>query len=229
MFRLVTGSQQLEETEAESRPNGGINFLDFGNRMLPQVVDELAKLNPERIYASIPVTSEVTHGFRDISIMDLSQAVNGFAWWLDARMSRRTKFETLAYMGLPDLRYAIVFLAAVKCGYKVSMQKTFLYLIFSSQAQCSLKLLVPSPRNSIATNVSLLEQTECTKILLSEEMLPRALGFTDAVANLECIQVTSQDDMFNAASRPYPFDKTFENAKLDPVLILHSSGSTGMS
>lgn len=31
-----------------------------------------------------------------------------------------TVFDTIAYIGPSDLRYAIVFLAAVKCGYKVS-------------------------------------------------------------------------------------------------------------
>ena len=35
-------------------------------------------------------------------------------------LGRSTVFETIAYIGPSDLRYAIVFLAAVKCGYKVS-------------------------------------------------------------------------------------------------------------
>ena len=50
----------------------------------------------------------------------VSQAVNKCAYWLEDLIGRSTVFETLSYMGLPDLRYAIVFLAAVKCGYKVS-------------------------------------------------------------------------------------------------------------
>ena len=46
-------------------------------------------------------------------------AVNRCAHWLEHIIGRSTVFETLSYMGLPDLRYAIFFLAAVKCGYKV--------------------------------------------------------------------------------------------------------------
>lgn len=92
----------------------------YGARLLPQVVDELARSNPKRIFASIPFSSDLSQGFRDVTMPELSQAVDHFAWWLDEHISRSTTFETLSYMGIPDLRYAVVFLAAVKCGYKVS-------------------------------------------------------------------------------------------------------------
>ncbi len=49
----------------------------------------------------------------------MSQAVNVMAWWLEKEIGESSTFETLSYLGPPDLRYAIVFLAAVKCGYKV--------------------------------------------------------------------------------------------------------------
>lgn len=34
-------------------------------------------------------------------------------------MTLNDRFETLTYIGVPDLQYSIVFYAAVKCGYKV--------------------------------------------------------------------------------------------------------------
>ena len=92
----------------------------YGSRLLPQVVDELARSNPKRIYATLPLSSDLTQGFRDVTMLQVSQAVNRLAYWLEHMIGRSTVFETLSYMGLPDLRYAIVFLAAVKCGYKVS-------------------------------------------------------------------------------------------------------------
>ena len=55
-----------------------------------------------------------------MTMLQISQAVNKFAYWLEHTIGRSTAFETVSYMGIPDLRYAIVFLAAVKCGYKVS-------------------------------------------------------------------------------------------------------------
>ena len=92
----------------------------FGSRLLPRVVDELASSSPDRVYASVPISSDLAQGFQDVTMRHMSQAVDYFAWWLDQTIGRSTDFETLSYMGLPDLRYAVVFLAAVKCGYKVS-------------------------------------------------------------------------------------------------------------
>ena len=91
----------------------------YGSRLLPQVVDELASSNPTRVYATIPVSPDLSQGFRDVTVLDIAKAVNAFAWWLEERIGKSSSFETLAYMGIPDLRYAVVFLAAVKCGYKV--------------------------------------------------------------------------------------------------------------
>ena len=104
----------------------GTNSIDhpavarYGARLLPQVVDQLAVSDPIRVYASIPISSDLSAGFRDITMLDMAAAVDFFAWWLDSRCGRSSQFETLSYMGVSDIRYAIVFLAAVKCGYKVN-------------------------------------------------------------------------------------------------------------
>ncbi len=92
----------------------------YGSRLLPNVVDELAQSSPERIYATIPLSSDVSQGFRDVTMLEVAESVNHFAFWLEESFGRSSSFETLTYMGVPDFRYAIVFLAAVKCGYKVS-------------------------------------------------------------------------------------------------------------
>ncbi|MCJ1395312.1 hypothetical protein MMC18_008196 [Xylographa bjoerkii] len=46
-------------------------------------------------------------------MFELANAVNKIAYWLEQNFGASTVFETLAYMGPSDLRYAIVFLAAV--------------------------------------------------------------------------------------------------------------------
>jgi len=92
----------------------------YGARLVPQVADEIAKLDPHRIYASIPYSPDVTEGFRDVTFLQLAHAVNHIAWWLHQDFGRSNDFETLAYMGISDLRYTVIFLAAIKCGYKVS-------------------------------------------------------------------------------------------------------------
>ena len=108
----------------DSAPVNGHVEPPYGSRLLPQVVDELASSDPQRIYATLPLSSDLSKGFRDVTMRQVSQAVNRLAYWLEDTIGRSTVFETLSYMGLPDLRYAIVFLAAVKCGYKVSSPET---------------------------------------------------------------------------------------------------------
>ncbi|KAL8938631.1 MAG: hypothetical protein Q9211_003115 [Gyalolechia sp. 1 TL-2023] len=112
----------------------------YGLRLLPQVLDDLARSKPERVFASVPKTFELKDDFREVTVLQLSRSVDRLARWLEECIGRSSTFETIAYLGLPDLRYTIVFLAAVKCGYKV---------------------LFPSPRNTAWINNSLLEQTQC--------------------------------------------------------------------
>ena len=96
------------------------NSLPYGSRLLPQVVDQLSQSDPKRVYATFPPASDLSRGFRDVTMLEIAQAVNKLAWWIEMNLGRSTVFETVAYIGPSDLRYAIVFLAAVKCGYKVS-------------------------------------------------------------------------------------------------------------
>ena len=92
----------------------------YGARLLPQVLDELAVSDPTRIYAMFPHSSDLAQDFRHVTVVEMSQAANAFAWWLEGHIGKSSSFETLAYMGIPDLRYVAVFVGAVKCGYKVS-------------------------------------------------------------------------------------------------------------
>ncbi|KAL2043853.1 hypothetical protein N7G274_003373 [Stereocaulon virgatum] len=137
----------------------------------------------------------------------MARATDYFAWWIHDRYGRSKEFDCLAYMGIPDLRTPIIFLAAVKCGYK---------------------LLLLSQRNAIPTNVSLLQQTRCIRLFHSVEMRPVIEGVQGTVEQLECVEVPSLDQMLEGESQHYPFNETFDIAKRNPIVILHSSGSTGI-
>ncbi|KAJ5522661.1 hypothetical protein N7513_013234 [Penicillium frequentans] len=47
----------------------------------------------------------------------MSSAVNFMAWWLDAHSKDFAKEKVMAYVGIPDLRYPILFFAAIKVGW----------------------------------------------------------------------------------------------------------------
>lgn len=93
--------------------------MAYGRRLLPQVVDLYAQTDPSRIYASIPNSpTTVLNGFRDISMVELAAIVNRLSWWITDILGA-SQLDTIAYIGPSDIRYAAVFLAGVKCGFKV--------------------------------------------------------------------------------------------------------------
>ncbi|PQE06777.1 nrps-like enzyme protein [Rutstroemia sp. NJR-2017a BBW] len=178
-----------------------------GSRLLPAVLDRIGTETPERIYASVPRSHDISDGFRDITHGQILRGVDALATWITDNFGVSKSFETLAYTGIADLRYTLMFYAAVKCGYKI---------------------LLPSARNPTLQNVSLLQQTNCTRLFHSPELANLAKELQASVDNgLDIVEIASFDHWVDAYQRPYPFTKSFEEARFDPVLILHSSGSTG--
>lgn len=94
-------------------------MIPYGSRLLPTVVDETARSQPDLPYSYVPVSSNIGDGFKTVTFSDIATATNHMAFWIEQNIGLSTCFETLAYMGTGDLRYVVVFLAAVKCGYKV--------------------------------------------------------------------------------------------------------------
>ncbi|KAL8982155.1 MAG: hypothetical protein Q9177_005358 [Variospora cf. flavescens] len=90
----------------------------YGERLLPVSFDEIARSNPSRLYATVAKSQDVSDGFQDLSFAEVARCVDNCARRLDDAFGCSEDNETVAYLGLPDLRTAIVFLAAVQCGYK---------------------------------------------------------------------------------------------------------------
>ena len=89
-------------------------------QILVNVIDEVAKSDPDTIYAEVPRNpATYEEGFRQITYKDLSNIVNGLAWWLLDTLGPGKNFETVCYMGGNDIRYNAMILACVKAGYKV--------------------------------------------------------------------------------------------------------------
>ena len=135
-LRLRVKQVLIRMTKVKMQPGTGfpttngssVETSSYGSRLLPTVVDELAHTHPERVYATIPISSDISQGFRDVTMSKLAQSVNYVAFWLEKSVGRSDSFETLAYIGVPDVRYTLVFLAAVKCGYKVRRDPATRYL-----------------------------------------------------------------------------------------------------
>ena len=185
-----------------------LSSLSKGSRLLPSILDHIGTNTPNRIFASVPRTHDIGDGFRDITFGEILRAVDALATWLSKTFGVSEDFETLAYTGVADLRYTIFFYAVVKCGYKA---------------------LLPSSRNPTPQNISLLQQTGCTKFFHSLELTSLAKELQRSFENelLQTVELADFDHWLNQYENPYPFTKSFEEARFDPILVLHSSGSTG--
>lgn len=183
---------------------------DCGRRLLPVVIDELAQNDPSRPWASLPVDDwDLSLGFEDINYATLASAINKLAHFIVDHVGRSAprKFETILYLGVPDIRYHVLQMAVCKTGHKA---------LFSSQL------------NTLETHLSLMKKTQCN-ILLS------AVGVhvQDIIAGREDeilhFLIPELDDLLDTETpgRPFPYTKTYEEAARDPIFVLHSSGTTG--
>jgi hypothetical protein len=99
---------------------GSIGQFVERDQLIPVILENRAKLDPHGIWARFPISSQsYKEGFRSATHLELLNAVNKVAWLIEETLGKSNNFETIAYLGLNDLRYAIVVLAAIKTGYKV--------------------------------------------------------------------------------------------------------------
>ena len=97
---------------------------------------------------------------------------------------------------------------------------------FKHQAHLS-KLLLISPRNSPRANLSLLHQTSCRRVYHSEIMASAANALGALDPELSFTRVPSFDELISFTSKEFEYLENFDAAVRHPVLIVHSSGSTG--
>ncbi|KAF3034545.1 hypothetical protein E8E11_003265 [Didymella keratinophila] len=134
-----------------------------------------------------------------------ANAVNRMARFLQWHVGTGNVTKTFMYMGFPDLRAYIVLVAAMKTGHKV---------LFSSH------------RNSLAGHANLINQTNCT-ILLHTAGFPVS-GILQR-CRLDTLQAPELATLLDdTPCEPFPYTKTFEEAKHDPCFVMHTSGSTGL-
>lgn len=89
-------------------------------------------------------------------------------------------------------------------------------------------MFYPSLRNSKVAFEVLLGQLQC-KIVLTTSPEPAPVALVSQCDISQKLHVPSLQDLFNVQDvTEYPYTKTYEEAKNDPVCVLHTSGSTGV-
>ena len=199
--------------------------VPYGKRLLPTTIDKIADETPQKLFAAIPRTGDLKDGFMDVSFGDFARAADRIAWWLEELLGKSTTFETLAYLGPSDLRYFIFMIAVPKLGYKVSKP------IFSAgkgknTLTSGMELFVPSPRNSPEGQVNLFNKTSCDVLITTPSNKVRE--YIDE-RPMRLLYIPELAKLLEPGEVPrYKFPKKFEEAKGDPFLVLHTSGSTSL-
>ncbi|KAF9737834.1 hypothetical protein PMIN02_001133 [Paraphaeosphaeria minitans] len=175
--------------------------------LIPNIIDHLAQVAPSAPYALYP-NSPTTYdeGYRTVTYKDFANAVNGFAWWLSNNLGSSKNFDVLAYFGPNDVRYTALLLGAVKSGYVA---------------------FFTSPRNSVAAHGALFDKLQC-QVLLTPEPAPPA---TEQIINthpMKHLHVPSVADLLEKEYPHYAYNKTYAAAHTDPLVVVHTSGSTGI-
>jgi acyl-CoA synthetase (AMP-forming)/AMP-acid ligase II len=184
-------------------------IVDHGKRLLPQALDKLATEDPEHTIGIIANPGTMPNlSFTSLTSSQMANAVNFTSHWLHELLDK-DPYETIAFIGLQDFRYWIITLAAMKTGHT---------------------LLLASPRNAIVNNLSLLNAANCNRVLYSGGGSPLEVHVKELqsiISGLHIHEVPSLEQMIAVKSRLYPYNKTFQEAKKDTVLLQHTSGSTG--
>lgn len=64
---------------------------EYGRRLIPQILDNLAATEPDRIIFSIAAFSDDSHQFRHISASTFAKAVDKTAWWLRGHIGKESE------------------------------------------------------------------------------------------------------------------------------------------
>lgn len=87
------------------------------------------------------------------------------------------------------------------------------------------KVLFSSQINTKEFHVSLLEQTDCRYFFSG---LGVHVDDILAARQMRHVVIPDLEDLLDPTKAPhYPYEKTFEEAKNDPYVVLHTSGTTG--
>ncbi|KAJ5390567.1 NRPS-like enzyme [Penicillium cataractarum] len=176
-------------------------------KLIPTLLDEVALLDPEKPFAEIPISpTGYGLGTRKITYRKLANAVNAISHWLINTLGPGKNFPTISYLGPNDLSHNIVLIASIKAGYK---------------------LLLTSPRYGTIGQARLMKETQCSHLLISSAS--PSTPATAIAAEHGSLQIWTLPDLAELydVECEFAYTKTYSQAKDEPLVVIHTSGTSG--
>jgi hypothetical protein len=104
---------------------------EYGRRLIPQLIDDIASTDPLREAFQFPRTNDPKDGWQVMTFREYANAINRCATMIIEKCGEAAEgsFPTIAYIGPQDARYVVMIFAAVKVGYRVGL---YIFLSFLS-------------------------------------------------------------------------------------------------
>ncbi|KAM0297090.1 hypothetical protein HYE67_011378 [Fusarium culmorum] len=208
----MTVPRDIQHTEAPA-PGGASNQpskqAQSHHNVLVKFVENIATNEPERPFVFIPSGDKAQDGWKPVTYVQLNNAINYMAHSLSKTITRSPgdeEFPTIAYIGSNDMRYTIMLFACIKAGFKA---------------------LFISPRNTPMVQLSLFEATRCNALYYTESMSAAISPCLDQ-RSMQSFTIDSLDHFLNVESSPFPYNRSIDQSRFDPLVVLHTSGSTGI-
>ena len=96
--------------------------IELGRRLMPSILSYESQKNPQRLFALSSKPNTIEDGFQRITFEQVGRAASYVSLWLKEHLGLKSAEdqESLAYLGVPDLRYNFVFYATLQLRKKVS-------------------------------------------------------------------------------------------------------------
>ncbi|KAF4955998.1 hypothetical protein FGADI_4171 [Fusarium gaditjirri] len=184
------------------------NESNVEHRVLIDLIHEIARNDPNRVFTYTPSSSNPRDGWKPVTHLQLANAVDYLAHDISKTVTKSSDDEvpTVAYIGPSDFRYMVILLACIKAGCKA---------------------LFISPRNTPAVQLSLFDATSCRYLYTTESFRSTMQPCLDQ-RTMEVAMIESIDHLLSVTPKPFPYSRTIEQVRWDPLVILHTSGSTGV-
>ncbi|KAF1982044.1 acetyl-CoA synthetase-like protein [Aulographum hederae CBS 113979] len=216
----------------------------YGKRLIPQILDVLASVDPDRIVFSVKTLSDDSPTFRHISARAFAKAVDKTAWWLHNQVGIQNRVsygeqnavQNGTQNGVPNGEQNAdrngthqETLKIQPVGYIGPHDVRHILLTYGAvKADCAALFL--SPKNNVEGALAVLNAAKCNIwVKPHEQPMPSLVENFLQQKPMKVLELPGLEELLDAEStEPFLYDKTFESTEDDPFCILHTSGTTGV-